>query len=413
MTLPVPLIRVYFGAEYGGGDFFVLDDPVKGVLDNTTYLIAGDDGNGVEIQTDAFNVTIRRGRSRELDEFEAGTCTVALHNFDRTYDALNTAGVYYGDLVPGKRVEIDLWGQRVFAGIIEDWTIDLPINAGEAVATFTAEDALSQLARKEFDAWTTTAGQTAGPRIAASLDRSEVAFGYNRDLGTGVSTLQADSVTWGSNALNYLQLVAKSDAGRLFASRFNLLTYQDRHHLVSTSTPTVAFGTGGIPFHGTTTVVGSELLFNRVGVDRGGGTLQTIENTASQGAYGVRTLSMPGLLMDSDIQSQSMAEYLCYLYKDPTARLASITVKVHALSASQRSAVAGIEIGDLASVTLTPFGVGPAISESLVVEGVDHDISLQEHYATISFGLQTQASVFILDDPVYGALDTGPGMLSF
>jgi hypothetical protein len=379
--------------------------------------LAGDDGAGVEVQTDAFGIAIRRGRSRELDEFETGTCTVSLRNFDRTYDAFNAAGVYYGDLTPGKRIEVDVWGQRVFAGLIEDWDLDWSVD-GEATATIYAEDALGQLARREFDAWTPPAGQTAGERLELMLNRDEIAFGYNYDFDAGVSTLQGDSVTWGSNALNYAQLVVKSDQGRLFASRYNLLTFQDRHHLVSGATPTVTFADdgSGVKFHGITAQVGSELLFNYVGVDREGGTLQTIVDATSMGAYGVRSLSLPGLLMDSDIQSESMAEYLCYLYKDPTARIASISVKVHDdahLDELDRTQASGLEIGDLVSATWTPGGVGDPVGETLIVEGIDHDVTAAEHFVTVRLGPWTQSSVFILDDDVYGVLDTGPGLLSF
>ncbi len=39
--------------------------------------------------------------------------------------------------------------------------------------------------------------------------------------------MQADYVSWDSNVLNYLQLVARTDAGLLFSSRTNVVTYLD------------------------------------------------------------------------------------------------------------------------------------------------------------------------------------------
>ena len=47
----------------------------------------------------------------------------------------------------------------IFTGTIEDWNLDWTVN-GDAVASFVAVDALGDLARKDFDEWTTTAGQT-------------------------------------------------------------------------------------------------------------------------------------------------------------------------------------------------------------------------------------------------------------
>lgn len=416
MTISVS-VKVYFGLEYGGSNFATYDDPVKGVYDDATYLYASSDGDGVEIAGDSFYVTVRRGRNRELDEFQAGTATVSLRNFDRTYDALNTAGIYYGDLVPGKRVEITVLGRRIFTGVIEDWNLTWDVD-GEAVAEFSAVDALGQLARIDFDAWTTTASQDAGARIGSILDRNEVAFpASRRDLDTGASVLKSDNVTWGSNVLNYAQLVNQSERGWFFASVYDLATFRARHALVGADiSDTFADDGSGIPFHGISTDVGSELLFNRVGVDREGGTLQTVNDTASQDAYGIRALSLTGLLQDSDTQSLAMAEYLTYIYSEPTARVSSITVKVHdpRLTGPQQSAVAGKEIGELVDVVWTPRRIGsPIPQDALVVEGISHQVSSSgEYFVTLSTAPSAQSGVAIYDDAYWGVYE-GPGVYSF
>ena len=71
----------------GSGDFFTLNDPVKGELDNTTYPLAGD--ILTDVTSDVRTVSIRRGRSRELDRFQAGDLNVVLDNRDRDYDPTN------------------------------------------------------------------------------------------------------------------------------------------------------------------------------------------------------------------------------------------------------------------------------------------------------------------------------------
>ena len=414
IVIPVS-VKVFFGLEYSPAAFFTLDDPVKGVLDGSTYLIASSDGDGVEIGSDGHYITVTRGRSRELDEFETGTATVSLHNYQRTWDALNSAGTYYGDITPGKRVELAVAGETIFTGVIDDWNLLWDVD-GTATAEFVAVDAMGQLARIEFDAWTATAAQLSGARISAILDRNEVAFpAGRRDIDTGASTLQGDSVTWGSNVLNYAQLVRQSEQGWLFASRHDLLTFRSRHALVGAAVGlTFADDGGGLAFHGIGTDVGSELLFNRVGVDREGGTLQTVEDDTSQAAYGVRTLSITGLLLDSDGQSSAMAEYLLSIYKDPTARVASVMVKVHGLDAADQASVAAIELGDLIEVVWTPLGVGPPIPQVLlVVEGIRHEVTVDEYTVELSVAPIVQSGVFILDDATWGVLDTGPGVLSF
>ena len=70
-------------------NFFTLDDAVRGVLDNTAYVLGGD--ILVDVTSDVRSFQIRRGRSRQLERFTAGNANVALNNFGasaRKYDPL-------------------------------------------------------------------------------------------------------------------------------------------------------------------------------------------------------------------------------------------------------------------------------------------------------------------------------------
>lgn len=411
MTVPAPSIRIYFGTTTGGGTTFTLSDSIKGVLDDTTYVLGGD--TGTLVQSDLYSLNVRRGRSREVDEFTVGTCSGSLWNHDRTYDTENSLSALVGDVTPGKRITVSVWDQPIFDGVIEDWDLEWDVDQ-QATASFTAEDALGQLGRREFDAWTATGSQTAGDRLNAVLNRGEVNFPVTRNIDRGVTSLQGDSIEWNSNVLNYMQLVAKSDAGRLFATRDGTLRYQDRRSLVNAASGITFNDTGtGQRIHGITTTSSSDLLFNRVGVDREGGTLQTVEDATSQDAYGIRALNLDGLLMDSDVQAADMAGWFISLYKDPVNRISSITVKLHGVAAgSDRAAIAALDIGDVISVSWTPQRVGSPITQTLVVEGTNDALAPGTHVRTLYTSLANQLGVFVLDDAALGLLDTG-GVLTF
>jgi hypothetical protein len=405
MAIEAPTVTVFFGLTASADLFFVLDDDVRGELDNVTYLLGGDLGTDI---TDAVhNISIRRGRNRELDEITTGTCNVGLRNFDRAFDPVNAAGPYFGNLRPGKQVQVSIYGVTIYTGAVDDWAQGFA-HGNRADASLIAVDSLGRLARRDFDEWTTTGGQTAGPRIVDVLNRTEVGWGANRDIGTGVSTLQADVVSWGSNVLNYLQLVAKSDQGRLFDSRSGVLTFRDRHSVI-TATLAASFADDdtAIGFSAAQPRSSSELFFNRVSVDREGGVAQTKTDTAAGAHDDIRALSIGGLLLDDDAQSADMAEFLLNLYKEPDTRLAQLTIPVHRLEVADQAAVARIELGDVVNVVWTPAGVGAAIDADLIVEGVEHEINKSVgHVMRLALSNTTQRlAPFILDDDNFGVLD--------
>jgi hypothetical protein len=85
MSRPDTRVRIAFDLAAGGvGDFFTLDDPVKGELDDGPFGLAGDILE--DVTDDVRSITVRRGRSRELERYQAGAATVNLDNKDRTYD---------------------------------------------------------------------------------------------------------------------------------------------------------------------------------------------------------------------------------------------------------------------------------------------------------------------------------------
>jgi hypothetical protein len=382
------------------------------LIGSVTYLIGGD--AGTDLSADGYDISIRRGRTRELDVIDPGTATIALRNYGRDYDPLDTTGPYYGTMKPGRGAEISIYGQTIIAGTAEAWQVEYTVN-GRADGTFAIYDGLASLGRKRFRDWTTTASQTSGARITAILDRPEVDWpAGQRDIDTGASVLQSDAVTWGSNPLNYGQLVAETELGQLFASRQNVVTFRDRHSLIdATAVATFADDGSGYPFQAATLLTGSERFYNEVGIDREGGTLQRVQDTAAGDEDDIRSLSITGLLMDTDVQSLSMAQWLLSVYKDATPKVHTVTVNVSALDDADQAAVAGLDLGQVVHITWTPLSLGSTIDEDMAIEGIEHSIPFGgPHLMTFTLSPMTQTSVFIIGDATFGVID-GPGRIAF
>lgn len=409
--MTVPTVLLYVNASVSAGTFFRLDDPARGVLDNTTYPLAGD--IALDITSESQSISITRGRRSEFETIAAGTATISWPNDKRQFDPDYAGSIFYGLDLEGKRLQILFDGIVVFDGVTEDWAYTHQI-VGTSWVTVSAVDAFGALGRAEFDDWTTTQ-EAAGARITEVLDRNEARFGANRDLDAGVSTLQADNVTYGSNVLNYLQLVAKSDLGRLFVARTGELTFRDRHATLDKPAGAVFADTetAGILFQAIERTRGTELIYNRVSVDRAGGVKQTSQDLTSQGKYGIRSQALSGLLLNDDADSAAMTDYLRELYAYPIPHIKSVTVVLDGMKVDKRSIVFQTDLADVAEVLFTPDGLGAQIDQLVIVEGISHTLApTGTHSATLSFSTADGRSFFRLDDPARGLLDAG-NVLSF
>lgn len=401
----VPQVFIYLSLDSQISGLFILDDPVLGVLDTGPGVLAGD--LAVDVTDESQIITVNRGRTDELSEFPAGTCTVTWPNDLRQLDPLYALSAYFGEEFVAKRLQVLVDDISIFDGPIEDIDFGYPID-GVSTATITAVDALGQLARKEFDEWTSTAGQLPGVRLQEVLDRAEVLYAGPRSIDPGVSVLTEDLVTWGSNVRNYAQLISASDLGRFFVDRSGVLRFIDRHSVLN-QPPGVEFTDtdAGVLYQGVTRADGTRYLFNRVSIDRVGGIKQTAHDLTSQGRYGIRSDSRGGLLLDDDNDAMAMANYLLSLYSTPTTRLTSFSVIVPGLDTVQKQRdVVALDIGDVVFGTHTPEGLGTAVEQLTIVEGVAHTLAPGSHSMTVTVSPAEAREFFVLDDPVRGVLDS-------
>jgi len=402
--MPAPATKVEIGFDLSalGGPFFILDDAVQGVLDNPTYTLGGT--LFYDVSSKVLNVSVNRGKSRQLDKFTAGNSNITFINQDRAFDPLNASSPYYGQIVPRRTVRITTSGSAVFYGSVDDWNLNYDIS-GYSTAGAVVSDGFTYLAQQVLTAHTAVS-QTSGARIGAVLDRASVDWPASlRDLDAGATTLQADVVADGTNALEYLQLVNYSEPGKLFMGADGFVTFRDRTD-APTSTGLVTFSdTGtGIPFVGVEIVYGSELLYNFVQIERNNGGTATASDSDSQNQYGVVALVQEGLLMNTDADASSLASYLLGKYAEPEYRFDRLTVALEDLSNANQASVLGLEIGDIARIRFTPNQTGTQIDKYASIIAIDHDIRPMSHRITYGFETLDFASL-ILDDSVFGLLN--------
>lgn len=358
--------------------------------------------------------TITRGRASILDAYQTGTATITLDNRDARFDRLHTGGPYYGNIQVGKTVTIAVGATTIFTGFVTDFNYGYTLG-GDAVAYVECADVLARFANMWFTTDWTSTEQEADDRLTAILARGEVNYGgaTSFDTGQGWEALASDSVTHGSNVLAYMQLVARSDWGRLFVNRSGTLVFRQRRNLIGSS-PAVTFqDTAGATFQyiGIERLSGSEILRNYVTVDREGGTAQSVSDSTSITTHGgIFTHRESGLLLKKDSHAYVMADYLLSIMKDPADVIASITVQVDSLSSANRASVLALDLASVVRVIHTPTG-GTQVDQTRVVESVHHNQNVHGLH-TVTFGfaeINEVTGVFTLGS---SALD-GSDVLAF
>ena len=410
MPRPDTRVRIAFDLAAGGvGDFFTLDDPTKGELDGTTYKLAGDILE--DVTEDVRALSVRRGRSRELERYQAGAATVDLDNSGRKYDpAAGTAITPYGaSMRPRKKITVTSGGYPVFSGVVEDWDLLYDLDGGH-ISSVKSTDGFVFLANELIEPHTTTS-ELSGERIAAILDRAEIDWpDGQRDIDDGVVTLQADAIGGTAdakpvNALQYLQKVDEAEQGALFMAGDGRLTFRSRSNLQILSTTVFADDGSGIPFSNIEAAYGSEELRNRITVTRLNGGTATATGTASVAAYGAIDFELTDVLLNDDSEAQSLADLILARYEEPILRIDALEVNTLKLTESEVDEVLALELGTLVEVKYTPSGIGDQIDQFVRIDSIEHRITADRHFIKFDFS-RAEGLALVLDNAQFGILDT-------
>jgi len=105
-----------------------------------------------DVTADVRAWSVNRGRQSELSTYSAGSATVVLDNRARAYDPSNTAGSYYGKILPRRRLRISLTAGAVsaaiFTGYVADWGLEWPEQGLDSTVTVSASDAFEVMSTR-------------------------------------------------------------------------------------------------------------------------------------------------------------------------------------------------------------------------------------------------------------------------
>ena len=406
--MPAPDVKVELGLNLGQGDpfSFVLDDAIRGELDNTDFTLGGE--RFFDISDRLVTTSIRRGKSQALDRIDAGVVAITVDNSDRTFDPLYPDGPFFGQLIPRRSVRISANNQPVFRGFIDDF--DIQYEPGkQSVVRIDVSDALSVLANSGLEEFTPDS-ELSGARINAVLDRPEVAWPEElREIDPGNSVMLDVDVQEGTGTLEYLQLVSSSEFGDIFIGKAGRIIFRERNAVPNV--PDLTFSdeladASEIQFADVNIVFGSENLYNRISLENADLFPEEAfaEDEDSQIIFGPRTFQQSGLLVQEPEQLQFLANFLLARFKEPQYRFEAVTVVLDTLTTENQDRVLDLEIGDIVNVRFEPSDIPPAIEQLVKIIGINHDWNPANK--NITFALERlDFAIFILDNEVLGVLD--------
>ena len=358
-----------------------------------------------------LKVATRRGRSRLLSKFEAGTATVELKDENGYFNPENTSSPYYGDLVPLRKIQIwaDWDGVRyyLFSGFITSYVSSF-VQGVDTVnkVTIQASDAF-----KLFEGVTVTtvtgsaAGDYSGTRITQILD--QIGFPSSlRAIDTGNSTMQANP-TDARSALEAFRQVEDSELGGFFIAGNGDATFLSRTSVseFADNVP-LAFNDNGttLPYVNVKTALDDGTLYNNVSVTRVGGTAQVVSDTASIDQYFIHSGQRTNMLVETDTEALNMAKMLLASRKDTELRVDEMTVNLADDTATLQSSVLGMELLDYLRITKHLSGSSEIVRDVLAY-GISHDVNQSSFITTIYTG-EPIVQGFLLDSTTQGIIGT-------
>ena len=410
MSTPTMQVLVGFQSTTGFGTPFMLNDSFYGVLDTAGRGTLGG-LTFVDLTSLVESVNITRGRSRQLDQFNAGTATIAFNNVSQVLNPSNTSSPYYPFVLPRCPVQILANGVPIYTGLITDWNLDYDIS-NEDMMYASCADNFTVLANQALNA-VTPAVEASGTRINTVLDLPEINYQGARSIDTGSSTLGAFAISQDTNCLNYLQLVNTSEQGYLFMSAAGTLTYKGRSSVLN-PVAGATFNTDGtgLPYQTLINQYGDELLYNYIITQSPAGAVQTVSNAESIALYQSQQYALTDLLNSTTSEVAGLGNYLLGKYQNPVLRFTGLSTQMGALSIANQNILLGLDLTSICSVVKN-FVVGTPATETqtLIVSGVSHSITPGSHIVSYTFESTDGNQYMTLNDNIFGTLNYN--LLSF
>lgn len=362
-----------------------------------------------------MSVSIRRGRNRLLNSYEAGQATITIKDDNGYFNPQNTSSPYY-PIAPMNKIRISLnnYQTGIFTGYVTSIKTEFARGQEDYNKVILVCHDLLRFMNQVQISTVTGAGsvQNSGTRIGKLLDMISYPTGASyRDIRTGNFDVQADPAT-SRNLLDAIRTVQDSENGAFFIDGNGIAKFYNQNLLATLSGTSYRFGDTDIENLGLPVQVGfsdakvnfdDDLLFNSISVTRTGGTTQTATSSTSITKYGQRNASRSNTLNTSDTDTLYIAKNLRNTLEDSEIRIDEILIPYHAKSALVKSSLRNMDLYSVKNVWKI-MADGSTIKKLYTVAGIQWDITKDQYW--VRYLIQEPlVRLFVLNDTELGQLD--------
>jgi hypothetical protein len=372
------------------------------------------EATAVDISSVVLEVRTKRGRTRLLNDFEAGTATITVADANGDFNPANTSSPYY-PLLPMQKMRVKVRGSDDFTATTI-WTgylnvVSTTFSQGVASVdrvTFQCYDAFRLLNNQIITTVADSGAQLSGVRVNKILDQ----IGYPSTTGarevstiSDQTTLQADPGT-SRQVLQALRTVQDSEQGAFYVNAEGALTFLGRTLVINSAKQTGIVTSFDDNFYSNAEVkFDDDILINNVTVTRVGGTPQNVSNAASIAQYFTRTGDRSDILVQTDAESLYIAKTLLNVLSDVTPRIDSVSINLNKYVGSWLIIQSLLTKDLMKGVSISKqMPNGDPIVVNDVISGIEWRIA-NNRYDVIYYTQENTVTAFVLDDVNMGRLD--------
>jgi hypothetical protein len=360
-----PVINI---VTLAGGTVSGVQVNVNDTSKNLDVVLANNTGTSFSVSSSGVNLEDGAAHHVAITFTASSAIKIWVDGVDRTGSAVNFTGTMANTT--------DKWIFAVNAIDYPPYVYTGGIATFDEVAIWTSSVSAARLLA-HYQAMTTAwLGDTSGARVTRILD--SVAWpAADRSIDTGQSILQSTNL--GGTALTYLQTVEDSEAARFYMLPNGTVRFVQRSNTLKPASPSSATvfgdGAGEVAYTSIAYDYSDQLVRNDVAVTRAGGMTQRVGDTTSQTTYLRRSYTLGGLLYSTDLESLDRANHYLDAYKDPLLRITNMTLSPQSNDpATQFPVVLTLDLETRVTVRRRPQGLGAAIDQETVIEGIAHSI---------------------------------------